>query len=134
MASETNRSPENLPPEDKPYAGMKVVDLSQGIAGPHCGMLLGLYGAEVTKVEPPTGDWVRQIGKTYGEFTILTVAYNRGKRSIALDLRQPQGVAAALRMIRQADVVIENFRPGVADRLGLGYEAVRAIKTRARDR
>ena len=112
--------------QNQPLKGLKVLDISQGIAGPHCGMLLALYGAEVVKIEPPSGDWMRGVGKRYGKQTSHSAAYNRGKKSMVLDLKKPAALDAARRLAEQADVFIENFRPGAVDRLGLGYEAVRA--------
>jgi crotonobetainyl-CoA:carnitine CoA-transferase CaiB-like acyl-CoA transferase len=113
-------------PNDLPYEGLVVVDLSQGVAGPHCGMLFALNGADVIKVEPPAGDWGRSIGRRYGDFSAYGVAFNRGKRSVAIDIKSPQGRELAARLLARADVVIENNRPGVLARLGLGYEQVRA--------
>ena len=110
--------------DHSPLKGIRVVDMSQGIAGPHCGMLLALYGAEVIKIEPPTGDWMRGIGPRYGKQTSHSANYNRGKRSVVLDLKDPKGLAVARRLVDRADVFIENFRPGAVARLGLGYDAV----------
>ena len=110
----------------RPYAGLSVLDVSQGIAGPYCGMLLAQYGADVTKVEPFTGDWGRALGKRIGSHNSLDLTANRGKRSIALDLKPAAGRALLARMAACCDVLIENFRPGVMDRLGVGYGAVRA--------
>ncbi len=101
------------PDEGLPHEGLRVVDLSQGVAGPHCGMLLALNGADVVKVEPPEGDWGRGIGRRHGDFTAYAVAFNRGKRSLALDLKHPEGRAVAERLVARADVVVENNRPGV---------------------
>ena len=114
----------------RPYAGLKVLDLSQGIAGPYCGMLLAQYGADVTKVEPFSGDWGRGLGKRLGSHSALDLTANRGKRSIALDLKLPAGRALLARMAGCCDVLIENFRPGVMDRLGAGYAAVRSANPR----
>ena len=111
--------------EELPYEGLRVVDLSQGVAGPHCGMLFALYGADVVKVEPPEGDWGRAIGKRHGDFSAYGVAFNRGKRSLALDLKRAQGREVAARLVARADVVIENNRPGVLARHELDYEHVR---------
>jgi crotonobetainyl-CoA:carnitine CoA-transferase CaiB-like acyl-CoA transferase len=111
--------------DDLPYEGLKVLDISQGVAGPHCGMLLARHGASVVKLEPLAGDWGRQVGKTYGDNCAYGMAFNRGKRSLALDLKNPEGKAIALRLANAADVVIENNRPGVTARLGLDYETVR---------
>jgi crotonobetainyl-CoA:carnitine CoA-transferase CaiB-like acyl-CoA transferase len=90
-------------------------------------MLLADLGAEVTKLEPPAGEIGRGMGSVYsaGESAIF-LGFNRGKRSISLDLKQPEGLAAALRLVEQADVVVQNFRPGTAERLGLGAAEVRA--------
>jgi crotonobetainyl-CoA:carnitine CoA-transferase CaiB-like acyl-CoA transferase len=113
-------------PDHSPLKGIRVVDMSQGIAGPHCGMLLALYGAEVIKLEPPAGDWMRGIGVRHGKETSHSANYNRGKRSVVLDLKDPKALAAARTLVDRADVFIENFRPGAVARLGLGYEVVKA--------
>ncbi len=105
-----------------PLRGVRVVDLGQYIAGPGAAMVLRELGAEVIKIEPPGGDQARHIGR-YGDSMIR--AYNRGKRSIALDLKSERGLQAALRLIARCDVVIQNLRPGAADQLGLGPQAVR---------
>jgi len=110
---------------ETPYAGLKVVDLSQGVAGPYCAMLLAQYGANVIKVEPTeSGDWSRGLGVRYGDNTAYSIAPNLGKRSIALDLKQDAGRIALWRLIRGADVFLQGFRPGVIERLGFGYAAV----------
>jgi len=110
---------------EAPFAGLKVVDLSQGVAGPYCGMLLAQQGAGVIKVEPTgDGDWARTIGKRYGGHTAYSIPTNFGKRSIALDLKSAEGKDVLWRLIAGADVLLEGFRPGVLDRLGFGYEAV----------
>jgi crotonobetainyl-CoA:carnitine CoA-transferase CaiB-like acyl-CoA transferase len=104
---------------------LRVLDLSQGLAGPYCAMLLAHYGAEVVKLEPPGGDWARALGTRYGSHSALDIACNRGKKSIVIDLKSSAGRSAAQRIAEQCDVVIESFRPGVAGKLGLGYEEVR---------
>lgn len=109
-------------PPAAPLAGVHVVDLGQYIAGPGAAMTLAELGASVIKIEPLAGDQARHIGR-YGESMVR--AYNRGKRSIALDLKRDAGQEAALRLIARADVVIQNLRPGVVDKLGLGPAAVR---------
>ena len=110
---------------DAPFRGLKVIDLSQGVAGPYCAMMLAQYGAGVIKVEPTdTGDWARGLGKIYGDHTAYSIPANIGKRSIALDLKQEKGRDVLWRLIEGADVFIEGFRPGVIDRLGFGYGAV----------
>jgi crotonobetainyl-CoA:carnitine CoA-transferase CaiB-like acyl-CoA transferase len=107
----------------RPLAGIRVIDLGQYIAGPGAAMTLAELGANVIKVEPLAGDQARHIGR-YGESMVR--AYNRGKRSIALDLKHEAGREAALRLMSRADVVIQNLRPGVVDKLGLGPGEVRA--------
>lgn len=114
-----------------PYRGLKVLDMSQGVAGPHAGMLLALYGADVVKIEPEAGDWIRPIGVRYGQHSAHSVYYSRGKRSIALDMKSEAGLDIIYRLAKDADVVIESFRPGVADRLKIGYEDIRRINPRA---
>jgi crotonobetainyl-CoA:carnitine CoA-transferase CaiB-like acyl-CoA transferase len=110
------------PTHEAPYRGLRVLDFGQGIASPYCAMLLGVYGADVVKVEPPEGDWSRYLGTTYGNHTTLSAVYNRGKRSLCLDMKHKDGIAIAQRLAKDCDVLIEGFRPGVAARLGLGYE------------
>ena len=105
-----------------PLAGIRVIDLGQYIAGPGAAMALAELGAKVVKIESLTGDQARHIGR-YGQAMVR--ACNRGKRSIALDLKSEAGRQAALRLMARADVVIQNLRPGVADKLGLGPRAVR---------
>jgi crotonobetainyl-CoA:carnitine CoA-transferase CaiB-like acyl-CoA transferase len=110
---------------DAPFAGLKVIDLSQGVAGPYCAMLLAQHGADVIKVEPTgEGDWSRTLGKRYGGHTAYSIPANLGKRSIALDLKSAEGKEVLWRLIGGADVLLEGFRPGVLDRLGFSYEAV----------
>jgi crotonobetainyl-CoA:carnitine CoA-transferase CaiB-like acyl-CoA transferase len=110
------------PTHEAPYRGLRVLDFGQGIASPYCAMLLGVYGADVIKVEPPEGDWSRFLGTTYGSHTTLSAVYNRGKRSLCLDMKHKDGIAIAKKLATESDVLIEGFRPGVAARLGLGYE------------
>jgi crotonobetainyl-CoA:carnitine CoA-transferase CaiB-like acyl-CoA transferase len=109
-----------------PYAGIMVADLSQGLAGPYCAMQLAAFGAEVVKLEPLNGDWSRPLGTTAEDLSATFVAVNQGKRSIAVDLASAEGQAVALRLALASHVVIESFRPGVADQLGFGYAAVKA--------
>jgi crotonobetainyl-CoA:carnitine CoA-transferase CaiB-like acyl-CoA transferase len=115
-----------VPRPDAPLAGIRVVDLSQGIAGPYCAMLLAQQGADVVKVEPPGGDWARTLGARYGDQTAFSVVGNLGKRAIALDLKQDADRAVLHRLAARADVFIEGFRPGVAERLGVHHAAIRA--------
>lgn len=112
-----------------PYRGLKVLDLGQGVASPYCGMLLALYGADVVKVEPPEGDWARNLGGKYdgGRQSAMSLTFNRGKRGLTLDLKTDAGRAALRKLAEQADVLIEGFRPGVAARLGVGYESLKDV-------
>ena len=110
---------------DAPFAGITVLDLSQGIAGPYCGMMLAQQGADVIKVEPVVGgDWARQLGIIYDDQTAYSITGNLGKRSLALDLKSEVGKGILKKLAETADVFMEGFRPGVAARLGFGYEAV----------
>ncbi len=107
-----------------PLAGVRVVDVTTSYAGPTCTQLLGALGADVVKVEPPSGDEARLWGPPFaGGLGTLFVAANSGKRSVALDLRR--GTEAVLRLVDRADVFIQSLRPGLADELGLGAEALR---------
>jgi len=111
--------------------GVRIIDLTQVMAGPYCTMLLADLGADVVKVEPPgSGDQVRRSwdAPLPGRDSPAFHALNRNKRSVTLDLRSDAGREGFRRLAAEADVVVENFRPGVADRLGVGYEAVREIR------
>lgn len=113
-----------------PLQGLRVADFSQLVQGPNATQMLADYGAEILKIEPLHGDWQRNwsLGDAWinGE-SVSFLAFNRGKRSLALNLKNPRGREAALRIIRSCDVLLENFRPGVMDRLGLGYESLGKI-------
>lgn len=113
-------------PTHTAYAGLRVLDLSQGIAGPYCGQILQQLGADVIKAEPLEGDWSRRIGLARDRMTAITMAFNRGKRSLACDARHPDGRELLATLAARADVVIQSFRPGVADRMGLGAASVGA--------
>jgi len=105
--------------------GVQVLEVATVISGPYAGMVLSDYGAEVTKIEPPGGDPFRYWGGTAQVRSSHFEALNRGKKSIALDLKSDDGRRVFLDMCADADVVLENFRPGALDRLGLGYEVLR---------
>jgi crotonobetainyl-CoA:carnitine CoA-transferase CaiB-like acyl-CoA transferase len=110
-----------------PYAGIRVIEFSHMVMGPTCGMLLADLGAEVIKVEPIGGDSTRRLlGSGAGFFP----AFNRNKKSIVLDLKQPEGVEAALRLINTADIVSENFKPGTMKKLGLDYQTLKQLHQR----
>jgi len=115
--------------------GLRVIDLTQMLAGPFCTMMLADQGAEVIKVEPLEGDGTRQIGPFHPRdklraFTGYFQSVNRNKSSIALDLKRPQGRAIFFKLIETAQVVVENYRAGVMERLGLAYEALRERNAR----
>ena len=116
------------PPTDGPLAGVRVLDLSRVLAGPYCSMILADMGADIVKVENPQGgDITRAWGPPWaGDEAAYYMSANRGKRSIAIDLRDPAGVEVARRIAATCDVVIENFIPGGAERMGLGWETLRA--------
>jgi crotonobetainyl-CoA:carnitine CoA-transferase CaiB-like acyl-CoA transferase len=112
--------------DDPPFEGVRVLDLSQGIAGPYCGMMLARNGADVIKLEPTgTGCWSRQLGKATGDHTAHSLIVHRGKRSLSLDLKSPEGCAIARRLAADCDVLIQNYRVGKIDRFGLDYDTVR---------
>ncbi|MDE2686204.1 MAG: CoA transferase [Chloroflexota bacterium] len=114
-----------------PLQGIKVIDFSQILAGPFCTMLLSDMGADVIKIEKPNGgDDTRRYGPPFieGESAAF-LTLNRNKRSIVLDLKSEQGIAVVRRMLEDADVMIHNFRPGVVDRMGLGYDDVSALNS-----
>ena len=111
----------------KPYKGLKVIDFSQGVAGPYCGMLLAQHGAEVIKIEPKDGDWARNLGQEYGEHSAFSVAANLGKKSIVIDLKNKKSQSILDKIIKQSDIFIEGFRPGVITRLGYDYNRLKKI-------
>ncbi|MGE0873061.1 MAG: CaiB/BaiF CoA transferase family protein [Burkholderiales bacterium] len=111
--------------------GLRVLDLSMFLPGPYLTQALADHGAEVIKVEPPgEGDPVRHIGVREGEGTVYFRSLNRGKKSVVANLKDPADREALLRLAETADVFVESFRPGVVDRLGVGYDAVRARNPR----
>ena len=110
-----------------PLDGFRIVDLTAVISGPMATMILADQGADVIKVEMPDGgDFTRSVSNRRGGFSASFLNNNRNKRSIALDLKHPQGLGALMRIAAGADVFIQNFRPGVAERIGVGEDAVRA--------
>ncbi len=111
-----------------PYSGLRVLDISQGIAGPYCAHILWQQGAEVIKVEPPAGDWIRFVGVRQGEHSALAIQFNAGKQALALDARTEAGKKILLELALQADVIVQNFRPGAAERMGIGYADLSKLK------
>ncbi|MCC7228395.1 MAG: CoA transferase [Burkholderiaceae bacterium] len=104
-----------------PYEGLRVLDISQGIAGPYCAQIMWQQGADVIKVEPPSGDWGRAVGVVRGDHSALSLQFNVGKRALALDTRMDAGRRVLFELASRADVVIQNFRPGVVERMGVSY-------------
>jgi crotonobetainyl-CoA:carnitine CoA-transferase CaiB-like acyl-CoA transferase len=116
-----------------PLAGVRVVDLTSVVSGPLAAMFLADQGADVIKVEPLGGDITRHSRQSIsasGEFSALFVSSNRGKRSLALDLKRPEAGPIMRKLITSADVLVQNFRPGAMERLGLGEPAMRALNPR----
>jgi crotonobetainyl-CoA:carnitine CoA-transferase CaiB-like acyl-CoA transferase len=114
-----------------PLQGLKVVDLTRVLAGPFCAMLLGDMGADVIKIEEPgAGDDARGWGPFVGDWSSYFLGVNRSKRSLALDLKTPGGAAVLTRLLQDADVFLENFKPGSLERLGFGWPHVHAINPR----
>lgn len=115
----------------KPLAGLRVLDLTRLLPGPVATLHLADLGADVVKVEEPgAGDYARTMGAKAGETSAFFRLINRNKRSLRLDLKQPDGLAAFKRLAARSEVVIEGFRPGVMDKLGLGYEVLAALNPR----
>lgn len=108
-------------------AGVRVLDLSQVMAGPYCTMLLADMGADVIKVEPPEGDSSRRLGAGLEGESPSYWAVNRNKRGIGVNLKDPRGIEICHRLAASADILVENYRPGTLDRLGLGYERLRPL-------
>jgi crotonobetainyl-CoA:carnitine CoA-transferase CaiB-like acyl-CoA transferase len=121
----------DLPRAGLPLQGIKIVDLSIALTGPYAVALLGDQGAEVVKVERPGfGDIGRYVGVSVNGLSALAQMCNRGKRSLALDVQQPAGRDILMELAGAADVLVQNFRPGVVERLGIGYDDVRAVNER----
>jgi crotonobetainyl-CoA:carnitine CoA-transferase CaiB-like acyl-CoA transferase len=113
-----------------PLAGMRVLDFSIMLAGPYCARLLADVGAEVIKIEPPEGDDMRLRTPLRDGHSAYFGQLNAGKRSLALDLKSADAIRLVHQLVKETDILVENFRPGVMDRLGLGYEALRALNPR----
>lgn len=114
-----------------PLEGMTVLDLTRILTGPFCTMMLGDFGAEVIKIEPPQGDDTRRWGPPFVEGeSAYFLSVNRNKKSIALNFKEALDRERFLTMVRQADVVVENYRPGTMDKWGFGYEDLKAINPR----
>ena len=109
---------------ERPLTGIRVLDFTRVLSGPHATRTLCDLGAEVIKVEPPEGDITRMTNPRVNGLATYFVQQNIGKRNISLDTRKPEAIDLLLRLVPFCDVVIENFRPGVMDRIGLGYDVV----------
>lgn len=117
-------------PSARPLDGIRILDFTRVLAGPMSTALLADLGAEVVKVEPPQGDDYRAIGPMKNGQSALFTVMNRNKQSLVLDLKNPDAVAVVQELAQQVDVVVENFRPGVAERLGIGPEKLRSLNPR----
>jgi crotonobetainyl-CoA:carnitine CoA-transferase CaiB-like acyl-CoA transferase len=114
-----------------PLTGLTVLDFSHALAGPYCSMLMAAYGARVIKIESPDGDIGRTWGPPFhGEDASYFVGLNSGKESVAIDLKTDEGLTACRQLAAQADIVLENFRPGTMNRLGLDYASLSAVNPR----
>ena len=113
-----------------PLSDLLVLDLTRALAGPIAGRLLSDLGADVIKVEPPDGDLTRASKPRQDSMAVYFVQANVGKRCVSIDLGTPDGRDLLLTMAERADIVLENYRPGVMERLGLGYEALAAVNPR----
>jgi CoA:oxalate CoA-transferase len=114
-----------------PFAGVLVVDLTRVLAGPYCTMMLAELGARVIKVENPDGgDDSRRFSPFHRDKSAYFQSLNRGKESIALNLKSEKDRALLLNMVRRADVLVENYRPGTLERLGLGYDRLKEVNAR----
>ena len=111
----------------RPLEGVRVLELGALVAAPYCGMLLADLGAEVIKIEPPEGDMARRFPPFVAGESTFFMSVNRRKRSVVLDLREPQAVSWVHEMIKRTDVVLHNYRVGVAERIGVGYEELAAL-------
>ena len=112
------------------FQGLRVLDLSRVLAGPYCTALLADLGADVVKVEPPSGDDARHLGPFRNGESVYFAQLNHGKRSIVLDIKDPEDHALLIRLVEQADVLVENYRPGVATRLGIDHATLAAVNPR----
>jgi crotonobetainyl-CoA:carnitine CoA-transferase CaiB-like acyl-CoA transferase len=123
QAASERGAPGSTPTRAAPLAGVRVLDLTRVLSGPHCTRMLADMGADVIKVEPPTGDLTRFATPRRHGLASYFVQQNVGKRNVSIDLSRPAGAALLLDLVERVDVVVENFRPGVLDKLGLGPHA-----------
>lgn len=120
----SSTEPLDSPVHSGPLVGYKVLELCSTIAGPACARMLADFGADVIKVEPPGGDPMRSMGKHSGDISLYAATLLRNKRAIAVDLKTVEGRKIVRELALKCDVLVENFRPGVMERLGLDYESL----------
>ena len=111
-----------------PLTGFRVIDLTTMVSGPVATMMLADQGADVIKIEPPGGEYMRKSGQQYRGMPSSFLSCNRNKRSLSIDLKQPEGLQAVKKLAATADVLVQNFRPGAIERMGLGEDVVRSIQ------
>ena len=111
-----------------PLTGFRVIDLTTMVSGPVATMMLADQGADVIKIEPPGGEYMRKAGRQYRGMPSAFLSCNRNKRSLSIDLKQPEGLQAVKKLAATADVLVQNFRPGAIERMGLGEDVVRSIQ------
>src|ERR1700710_2196739 len=124
----TDNTTSDAPPSSGPLTGLRVLELGHFVAAPFCTRLLGDLGADVIKVEPPKGDPVREWGARLAGEPLWWSVHGRNKRCVTLDLKHPKGRETVLALVAHCDVLVENFRPGQLDRLGLTEVALRAAR------
>lgn len=114
----------------RPLTGVRVLDLSRFVAGPFCCQILGDHGADVVKVEKPDGEPARRMPPFAQGESLYFIAYNGSKRGITINFRSPDGIALLQKLIANADIIVENFRPGTMEKMGVGYERMAAVNSR----
>ena len=113
-----------------PLEGVKILDLTSMISGPMGAMILADQGAEVIKVEPIAGEQLRHMAASHNGVNPVFYSCNRGKKSLAMDLKSKEGKEILLRLVKESDVFMQNFRPGTIDRMGFGYETLKKINAK----
>lgn len=111
----------------QPFKGVRVLDLTEGVAGPYAAMILGDLGAEVIKIERPAGDWGRILGTIADGFSSQFIALNRNKKNICLNIQSEEGQQVFKKIAKQSDIIITSFRPGVTEKYGIGYEDIKLL-------
>ncbi len=111
-----------------PLSGFKILDFTTMVSGPIATMMLADQGAEVVKIEPPLGEYMRHAGHKHEGMSASFLSCNRSKRSLSVDIKSPKGLDIVKKLVETADVLVQNYRPGAIERMGLGEDAVRGIK------